>query len=1512
MAPGRKRGANKAKAKTQLSLGDLVLAKVKGYPPWPAKVCRPEDWKKTPDPKKHFVYFFGTQEIAFVTPSDIQVFTCEVKNKLSSKFHRKSNPFTQALKEIISEFEKSQNEKSSVPGEAPSADGTEDGGAVDLNDDIAGSNGEASEDAGDVRYKLDNCSRRKGEAGFGDTKPFVSNDARDSPVQATSFDKKSDDEQVQDVISFSRIPNDGKDETSTAAAVKQEVDIDQNSNKSEMVISQVRKIDGTVEGHRSTGTDMIEKEDQKPGVSSRSGKKLKDKVKGKNASAVVDDLMGSSNGKKGREMQKAKINSKAADGICESLVDKKKKGAKSGPMVDTNDISRPAKRLKSGDVGTPEESLESHAFDVSSSECSLLHGKTEVLLGSEAHANTAKESTSAETGIDKFDASGKVKLEASPPTAVVKSAASAQTDKVKSYASPQMDKVKSNSSKPISKLKSDSSAQMRKVTANTGKGKVDVKQTSKVRDPTGGEDVLLPASKRRRRALEANTDSAHKSNDRKEVSPDMKNDLPSSNSKGQTNHNLKRRRAVCLYDEDEEDEEPKTPVHGGSAKSAKPPSAPSATSKNRDTQSGGSHDQQDGCMANSQSNARESTRDREASLHLEKNSRSPGVPRTVKTPSATDSQSPREEEEQVLAKETNTVLTSPKNSPRSLAPKKVVEKHKTSNVSVKTSSGAQKKAHASSSKPSGLVLDGAKASQSHAAVQNNRLSLSAERPKSTPNEPSSVENHAILLATQMEYDPFPEHFFVEDAEDDASYSLVDFKTPDSSVSLKHLIATAQAKRKEAHSQHFSLRSSNYAFLSINNAHGWTPSPTFVHPLPSSISNIMQADASELHPHPRISSPSTQNHPSGSQNQIDNGEAEERRVSSGHRAPGGSLSGGTEAAVTRDDFEGMIETLSRTKESIARATRLAIDCAKYGIGNEVVELLIRKLENEPRSHRKVDLFFLVDSITQCSHNQKGIAGASYVPTVLTALPRLLGAAAPPGTGARENRRQCLKVLRLWLERKIFPESALKRFMDDLGGPSDNTSYGVSLRRPSRSERALNDPIREMEGMQVDEYGSNATFQLPGLLSGNIFEDDEDLVTELAKEAGQVLTVAEPDHALGELETCTATPSDRRHCILEDVDGELEMEDVSGHHLKDGEPEMVVEEHCSNMAFETVSKSSTDSPPFPDGSPPLPPGSPPQLPPLPPSSPPPLPPPPPPPNFPSQLPPPPPPLPLPAPLPVPSQLPPALPSGPQLSLLHQHTAPVQPSLHSQSLISTQPSLQSPQLGYQQAVPHEYCSKAGGNQMGRMANTPHGKHMDHVMKSDVFQQQSTCFAPSAVCNSRETPGFNSSRHLDYSHKDMYLNPQASQHNSQFQQGNTPFVPRPLNTSHLQTPPAHFQFTKPVIQQHHQHSYPHPYPVPSHPEGHRRFVGDDQWRMPLNEFNANNQHGGWTSGRIPSNGGHSIGQEGFFRPPIERPSANTVGAQYPANNNLPAAPPISGPGISQMMPCRPDMSAANCWRPA
>lgn len=170
--------------------------------------------------------------------------------------------------------------------------------------------------------------------------------------------------------------------------------------------------------------------------------------------------------------------------------------------------------------------------------------------------------------------------------------------------------------------------------------------------------------------------------------------------------------------------------------------------------------------------------------------------------------------------------------------------------------------------------------------------------------------------------------------EDRSSSLVDSKTPDSVMSMKHLIAAAQAKRKQAHLQQFSIGNPNSAFTSINDAQGMSPSPSSVQPFLSGTTNVTQADTHGFLNRINLVSPSTHGRQSASGNQVDDEEIEEQRVSSGHRAAGGSLSGGTEAAVARDAFEGMIETLSRTKESIGRATRLAIDCAKYGIANEV--------------------------------------------------------------------------------------------------------------------------------------------------------------------------------------------------------------------------------------------------------------------------------------------------------------------------------------------------------------------------------------------------------------------------------------------------------------------------------------------------------------------------------------------------------------------------------------------------
>ncbi|KAL0286868.1 UNVERIFIED_CONTAM: ENHANCER OF AG-4 protein 2 [Sesamum angustifolium] len=804
--------------------------------------------------------------------------------------------------------------------------------------------------------------------------------------------------------------------------------------------------------------------------------------------------------------------------------------------------------------------------------------------------------------------------------------------------------------------------------------------------------------------------------------------------------------------------------------------------------------------------------------------------------------------------------------------------------------------------------------------------------------------------------PDPKKYFVQffgtsemldGGKDGKTNILINSKTPDSVMSMKHLIAAAQAKKRQAHLQN---SHGNPLLLSFPDADMSARSPS---PPPATLayesSNTLQLGVQGIH----STSPCADVHQFSSINQHENEELEERRVSSDNQGSGSSLSGGTEAAVARDAFEGMIETLSRTKESIGRATRLAIDCAKYGIANEVVELLIQKLENEPSLHRRVDLFFLVDSITQCSHSQRGIAGASYIPIVQAALPRLIGAAAPAGAGAQENRRQCHKVLRLWLERKILPESVLRRYMGDIGVVNDDASVGLSLRRPSRAERAIDDPIREMEGMVVDEYGSNATFQLPGLLSAHVFDEEEEyedsFPTKLCQEVNDTSPSELAPATSRDPENHSVTPSDRRHCILEDVDGELEMEDVSGHQ-RDEKPLFTnvaafagglstiatwisacnsASTHFAASIVITTPTSFISTPP-PTPTPPPPPSQhhlfprPPVGPPPPPTGPPlqpvgppsqPVGPPPVGPNPQSVGPPPPPVGPNPPPF---GSTPPV---GPPPPLPSQQSFPAQPPLMSRHMHPLPSAISlSPQSTYPPtSLQHEIGATASGNQCSLVVSNARGSLIDASARSEVLTQQSSCFPPSGVGIAREHVGYNSSRHVDYRQGEAYMNPQATQHRPPFVPGHAPFAQRPVHPEHLpQRAPSHFSYPNSVQQ----HQFP-PYSLQNFPDGPRRYATNEQTQMQVNEFNAIVRVvGGCQEGDHVLV--HLIQMKvciivlflnpGYFGPPRERPPASVVNFQPSAPNNLPSAAQIPGDlsvhGVP-MISCRPDMSSGN-WRPA
>ena len=58
--------------------GDLVFAKVKGYPAWPARVSAPADEKGS----KYHVFFYGTYETAVIAAKDgLWIYNQETKDK---------------------------------------------------------------------------------------------------------------------------------------------------------------------------------------------------------------------------------------------------------------------------------------------------------------------------------------------------------------------------------------------------------------------------------------------------------------------------------------------------------------------------------------------------------------------------------------------------------------------------------------------------------------------------------------------------------------------------------------------------------------------------------------------------------------------------------------------------------------------------------------------------------------------------------------------------------------------------------------------------------------------------------------------------------------------------------------------------------------------------------------------------------------------------------------------------------------------------------------------------------------------------------------------------------------------------------------------------------------------------------------------------------------------------------------------------------------------------------------
>ena len=73
--------------------GDLVFAKVRGYPAWPARVTSPADKNGT----KFHVFFYGTYETAICKKEELWIYDASTRAKFG---RQKRKMFPEALDEI--------------------------------------------------------------------------------------------------------------------------------------------------------------------------------------------------------------------------------------------------------------------------------------------------------------------------------------------------------------------------------------------------------------------------------------------------------------------------------------------------------------------------------------------------------------------------------------------------------------------------------------------------------------------------------------------------------------------------------------------------------------------------------------------------------------------------------------------------------------------------------------------------------------------------------------------------------------------------------------------------------------------------------------------------------------------------------------------------------------------------------------------------------------------------------------------------------------------------------------------------------------------------------------------------------------------------------------------------------------------------------------------------------------------------------------------------------------------
>lgn len=650
----------------------------------------------------HLAPLFSPHHRAFVAPVDIQAFTSESKSKLSARCQGKTvKYFAQAVKEICVAFEELQKEKSSesrldndrsaLGSEAASVDGED----VDLKEGTCAviPNGETkTEDICDFGSKLEPCSNSMGETENEDVKRSISCHADDilSPVLSSEKNMEgSNGPQSKDEVS-----SDNKE------------DINKHSDKGQKAFPNGHKLKKMVSGSKKAFDGSAGGQKGNLDVTS-----LKDDSSGQCVS-IPDS------GEQHKDVSDGKI---ASNGNIAKLSQDALQSDSDIGCGKTKDVLRAKRSFKGSDV---EDTIASSKGEVSGDKKSAQAGTTGKLrLGANGNLNPVKKSKC----IDSKDVPSKLSATKSTKTGL--SSSTIVDCKIVEY---------SDSKHCTSHVKREMVLALKAQTVKRNVG-TDV----------SGDEAALPLTKRRKRALEAMSNSATLKSDKVERgSVEVKNDMV----RPPVPLLAKRRRAVCLFDDDDDDE-PKTPIHGGSARNLKA-LLPSVS----DTHLQSSVNAQQSDSARDSTEVGNSIMKETPSQSLNE-SMLPGQLTSGERRPASDvgTGAGKAESEQLSSKEAKAILFSPKSPHLASAVKTAAEQQKPSKslVNKGPSTGSLKKVQAMS----GKVSDSTTSSQNHVPSQRNKPASSGERPKSTPKAASRINDHSVLAETSMEHSYMPSEMY---------------------------------------------------------------------------------------------------------------------------------------------------------------------------------------------------------------------------------------------------------------------------------------------------------------------------------------------------------------------------------------------------------------------------------------------------------------------------------------------------------------------------------------------------------------------------------------------------------------------------------------------------------------------------------------------------------------------------------------------------------------------------------